>query len=213
MTTREMAADVHNFIKENNLISNLVILGHSMGARVTMAFSHMYPELLKGAVIVDMAPYDYSSDPRFSTGKGTKAMLEKLVKIDMDGDYKEIAEQIRAAAQQKAVSDFVMTNIRKDDESGKYKWKCNLPSILSNFGEVVGVVEGAEKGGFKGSVKVIMGADSEYYFEDVMSSFKKLFPNINEKKDIAVVKGAGHWVHFVKPVEFVDEVSHFLKNL
>ena len=76
MSMEEMANDVHNFIKENNLDSrNVVIMGHSMGAKVTMAFASLFHNLPKGVVVVDYAPYNYLNDPKFGIVKETGNMI------------------------------------------------------------------------------------------------------------------------------------------
>lgn len=213
MSSTEMAEDVYNFVKEKGLTSNLVIMGHSMGARVAMTYCMLYPETLKGSVIVDFLPYDYYNDERFKMTRETEAMLKKLVQIDMDQEYKVVAEKIRGSANNKAVADFVMTNIRKDENTGKYRWKCNLPAILKNYGGVIGKPEGKGKEGFKGPVKVIFGGASDYYVKELLGNYKEVFPKFDERKDVKVIPEAGHWVHFVKPKEFIEEVAEFLKKL
>jgi len=210
MTSTEMASDVYSFIQKNNLSSNLVIMGHSMGARVSMTFCCQYPEILKAAIIVDLAPHEYRSDPRFNAMQETEELLKKLVKIDMNQDYKTVSEEIKKAAGNKTVGEFVMTNLKRD-ENGHYQWKSNLQAILQNYQEVVGKPEGTGK--FTGPVKVIFGEKSNYYHEDLIPKFSSIFPKFNKDKDLSVIKDANHWVHFAKPVEFIEVVSNFLKEV
>jgi pimeloyl-ACP methyl ester carboxylesterase len=47
ISIEEMAAYVH-VILENEQISNCIVIGHSMGGYITLAFAEKYPELLKG---------------------------------------------------------------------------------------------------------------------------------------------------------------------
>lgn len=37
-----------------------------MGARVVMEYATMFPDLIKGVIIVDLAPYDYKNDSNFN---------------------------------------------------------------------------------------------------------------------------------------------------
>ena len=211
MSSIEMAEDVYSFIQNNNISSNLVIMGHSMGAQVLMAFSTQYPEILKAAIVVDFAPHDYKNDPRFSAKQENEELLRKLVKIDLSQDYKVVSEQVKAAAGNKTVGEFIMTNLKRD-ENGKYIWKSNLPAILQNYQILAGPPESKNEK-FTGPLKVIFGEHSTYYAEDLIPKFTSVFPKFNKEKDLAIIKGANHWVHFSKPIEFVEVVSNFLKEV
>lgn len=39
-----------------------------------------------------------------------------------------------------------------------------------------------------------------------------MFPNIT-RDDVVVIEGAGHWVHFDKPFETINEISKFLTRI
>ena len=95
MTSAEMAEDVYYWIKQHKVDSkDLVIMGHSMGARVTMAFATIYPDVPKGVIIVDFAPYNYTNDPRFHTIKSNKEMIEKLAALKLEGEWNDIKKAI-----------------------------------------------------------------------------------------------------------------------
>jgi pimeloyl-ACP methyl ester carboxylesterase len=52
------------------------------------------------------------------------------------------------------------------------------------------------------------GRSRIYPFE----KYQKIFPNIKEG-DVAIVEGAGHWVHFDKPLETIQLIADFLKRV
>jgi len=213
MTLKEMADDIYAFIQENNIKSKVVILGHSMGARVTLTFCLHYPQILSGVIIEDMIPYDYNNDPRFPIYKKTKALLEKLVKIDLNRGYQSVVEEIRAVSGSKMVADFVMTNVKKNEATGNYQWKCNLPVLLESYSNVEDKFEVSSQERFTGPLKVIFGDKSEYYSKDLLPNFKNVFPHFDEQKHVSVVKNAAHWVHFDQPEAFIEEIHQFLRTL
>ena len=43
--------------------------------------------------------------------------------------------------------------------------------------------------------------------------YKKVFPNYVKDKDVVTVEGAGHWVHFDKPIETVELIKKFLRRV
>ena len=53
-----MANDVYEFIQSKN-ISKISIIGHSMGGKLGMLFSLLYPTFVKQLFVVDIAPFDY----------------------------------------------------------------------------------------------------------------------------------------------------------
>ena len=132
MTLEEVADDVYNFIIENNIQSNLVLLAHSFGARVAMTLSLKYPELLKGLIIIDMVPYNYYSDQKFGFTQITYKMLGKLVDINFNQDYDEIVKEVEAASPNVDTIPLIMRNIGSDGQ-GEYRWKANIKTIYENY--------------------------------------------------------------------------------
>lgn len=56
-----MVDDVHGFLECQDLLTKgAVLVGHSMGGKVAALACLKYPEMVKGAVIMDIAPVAYS---------------------------------------------------------------------------------------------------------------------------------------------------------
>src|SRR5215207_3634043 len=53
-----MAEDVHHLITNLGL-TNVVLVGHSMGAKTAMYIAHRWPERVKQMVLVDLGPREY----------------------------------------------------------------------------------------------------------------------------------------------------------
>ena len=69
-----MVNDVYEFIKEKN-INKFSIIGHSMGGKLGMLFTLLYPQFVKQLFVVDIAPVDY---PREEI-----EVVDHLLKIDV----------------------------------------------------------------------------------------------------------------------------------
>lgn len=80
MTYKELAEDVYRFLIENNL-NNFVLFGHSMGAKTAMCFSSYYGNMIKGLVILDTFPLDYSNNPEI--WQSTQKLIEFMTTIDL----------------------------------------------------------------------------------------------------------------------------------
>jgi pimeloyl-ACP methyl ester carboxylesterase len=61
----DYAADLANFIREEVLGERPVVVGHSMGGIVTLAFASRYAELARGVVVVDIAVVSTHGRDRF----------------------------------------------------------------------------------------------------------------------------------------------------
>jgi pimeloyl-ACP methyl ester carboxylesterase len=61
----DYAADLANFIREEVRDHHPIVVGHSMGGVVTLAFAHRYAELARGVVVVDTAVVSTRGRDRF----------------------------------------------------------------------------------------------------------------------------------------------------
>jgi pimeloyl-ACP methyl ester carboxylesterase len=213
MSYPEMANDVKNFILENNLQDKEnIILGFSMGARTAMEVAVSCPELIKGVALVDLAPHDYTSDRRFNFVDSMNTMLKNLCQIDLARDRSSIRKDIMAVAFNQDAGEVMNSNIIPNKEGG-YKWRLNLHSIYDNFLTQILNAKYTGYDTYKGPVKLMLGAQSEYTSKDLVPSLYHLFENFDEDRDVEVVEGAGHWVHYAQPNEFIKIVSKFLDEV
>jgi len=213
MNLEEMAHDIYHFIHENQIQNNLVLLAHSFGARIAMKFALEYPELLKGLVIIDMAPHDYHNDSRFSFPQVTHKLLGDLLHIDLKQDFNKIVEAVKMVSPTQDLVGLLVGNIIPDEKGG-YKWRINLKSIFENYLKFQqNVPQIGQNGKYKGPVKVICGDMSDYVTTDLLPNFNNIFEDFEVSKDVTIVKGAGHWLHFQKPHEFINIVASFLQRL
>jgi len=96
---------------------------------------------------------------------------------------------------------FMIMNIVPDEENpGNYRWRMNLPAIQATYRENLSVE--IKDANWKGSAHIICGTRSHYVNEKKIAEFSTIFPNLDEKKDVHFINGAGHWVHADRPVEF-----------
>jgi len=210
MSYPEMVEDVHEFLFQNDLLDDdNIFLGHSMGGRLTMEFATRYPYYVKGAIVVDLAPYNYFEDKRFTFIDEMAGMMERLTKIELSKDITALRNDIISASLSKEIGEVIATNIVPDGQGG-YKWRINLEAINKNFKSQVVNLEYKGTNKYKGPVRVILGCNSEYTSRDIVPSFHKVFENLNEEKDVYFVSKAGHWVHYNQPYVFIDLVSDFL---
>jgi len=194
-----MADDIKEFIAEHKL-SNVILLGHSMGGKVAMYFELKYPGILNKLIVADMSPRAY--EPHHAT------VLEALHEVDFNTitTRKEAEATLGKHIQDFGTKQFLLKNIYwHDASSGKMSWRFNLPVISHHYTEILAAVP---QGSTQVKVLFVRGERSEYITDADIPEIEKRFPNYI----LQTIAGAGHWVHAEKPDAFFESVIGFIKD-
>jgi pimeloyl-ACP methyl ester carboxylesterase len=186
-------------------LERFTVLGHSLGGRSSMTVACRFPDRVDGCISVDAAPINESSDKSF--GEFTYSVLAFMNKLSEDAVSIDEATK-RANEFFKGKIQFVSLLTRNLDPNHKdeIKWLVNVEALLREFRNIPYFDESLS---FHGPTLQIVGGRSKIHpFE----AYQKVFPNIT-RDDVQIVEGAGHWVHFDKPLETIKLVSNFLDKL
>lgn len=191
-----MVADLKEFI-ESKKLTNLSLLGHSMGGKVVMKFALLYPTLVKRLIVVDIAPRQYK--------QGHDDVFEAIFAVDLNKieSRKEAEEMMLPFVADFGTRQFLLKNLERK-EDGTYEWKMNLRTLHIDYDEIAKSIESEVP--FLGSALVIKGGKSKYISNLDEADFKKLFP----KYQLQIIEEAGHWVHAEAPKEFALLVETFM---
>jgi len=165
-------------------------------------------------IIADIMPINYAKlGGKYRAGTDLHGILEKLNAMNLKRDIKSLKKEIKEYEPNDDVVNFMATNLQQVGKD-EYRWRCNLPAIVANYREIVQdeIALGNGKK-FDGKVKVIMGGNSSYLVPECIESFGRVFSQFDEKRDLEIIQGAGHWLHFDKPYDFIEIVSRFLKEV
>ena len=192
-----MVKDVYEFIQRKN-ISKITIIGHSMGGKLGMLFSLLYPKFVKQLFVVDIAPVNY---PREKT-----EIVDHLLEIDIKNckSRNEVDLKLSNYINDKELRSFLLQNLNFNN--GTYSWSLNLNTIKMGMQDLRGFPFDMISKKSQVDTLCIFGGNSSYINETYKNEFKTLFSNLNFFK----IKNAGHWLHVEKPQEFIKIIS---KNL
>ncbi|RIA10809.1 pimeloyl-ACP methyl ester carboxylesterase [Flavobacteriaceae bacterium MAR_2010_72] len=192
-----LVEDLKAYCDEQSL-SDIVLLGHSMGGKTAMLFAAKYPEFVSVLLIADIAPrfYPIHHDAILN---GLSAL--DFSKIESRGEADDILGQY--------VSDFgtrqfLLKNLYWK-EKGQLALRMNLEVLKEQVSEVGEALPSHLS--FNKETLFLRGDRSEYIALSDESQIKSQFPNAK----LVTISNAGHWLHAENPSDFFDEVMAFIQ--
>lgn len=192
-----MAADVVELIADLNLYQPVVI-GHSMGGKMSLSLINNFKGLVAKAVVIDIAPYQYPVHHR--------EIINTLLSIDLSKiTRRSEAEKImNDAIDDYGTKQFLLKNLHwKTPE--QMDWRFNLKTLNAQIEEVGAATWPTVL--VDTPLLFVKGGNSGYIEDTRFSEIKSWYPNAQFVK----VDGAGHWVHAEKPNELLTEVLKFIE--
>lgn len=192
-----LANDLKSFMDQQGL-SKVKLIGHSMGGKTIMQFAMDYPELIEKMIVVDIGVKQYTG--------GHEDIIQALQSVPVSeiASRNEAEEILSQTIKEKGVRLFLMKNLSRNPEGG-YRWKMNLDllernypvimswNLLENYSEVNSLF--------------VKGGNSKYILEKDATGIYAVFPNA----DIQTIDDAGHWIHAEKPLELLNMVLSYFK--
>lgn len=189
-----MAEDVKELCDDLHL-TEIILLGHSMGGKTAMLFAQKYPGLLEKLIVVDMGTKSYPMHHDHIL-KGLKALdLNKL------SNRSEAETVLAQHIESNGVRQFLLKNIYWV-EKGKMAWRMNIPVLEREMAAILGALPAGES--FVTTL-FIRGELSNYILDEDFRSIEDQFPD----SEFITIEGAGHWVHAEAPEPFMDAVLSF----
>ncbi len=191
-----MAQDVVDYCEQHQL-SEVLLMGHSMGGKTAMLCAALYPELVKKLIVVDIAPKYYPPHHQ--------QILKGLTALDQAdlSSRRKADELLQKFISNKGIRLFLLKNLERESQK-KLCLKLNLSALKANI-ENIGSALPEDKI-YEGPTLFVNGKESDYITDEEKEPIKKQFP----KAEIIPIENAGHWVHAEQPDEFYKIVSNFL---
>ena len=192
----------------------VTLVGHSMGGKVAMTLALRRPELLRGLVVVDVAPVEYpvpggrtdDPDEEASPFAGYIAAMRELDLSALES-REDADEALRPAVRSTMVRSFLLQSLVRDgDAEHGWRWRLNLELLERDLEHLRGFPEPPEGARYDGPVLWIAGANSTYVLPEDRERMDALFPSTR----LVRIKNAGHWVHSEQPEVLTDTLRRFL---
>lgn len=189
-----MTALMLGYLEEQT--SAAVLVGHSMGAKVAMLCAFERPELVRGLLVLDMAPRRYEPS-HLEIMQAMEAVPLAEVTQRSDADH-----LLSSAIPEAPVRAFLLKNLAKR-EDGSFTWRLNLRALINDYDEILGW---PGDGVYQGPSLFVGGMNSKYLQEARDTHLiLRSFPNA----EILMLEGAGHWIHSERPAEVLRLSKEF----
>ena len=190
-----MAGDLRELIEAEGL-SQVAVLGHSLGGKVAMQLAWDCPDLVNRLIVVDIAPKAYPP--------AHQALLEALLAVELSQftTRGEVDAVLAGSIPEPAIRQWLLKNLGRD-AAGVLSWKPNLPVLHKCLAELSGGF--ADLRQYAGPALFVAGGRSNYVQPEDTPLLKARFPQAR----LEVILEAGHWVHVDAPGKLVEMVRQF----
>ena len=189
-----MAKDLWDLTEELNL-KNIILLGHSMGAKVAMTFAQQHPTILKKLILVDMGIKEYPMHHQHILS-GIKSL--NLSEYASRGEAERVLE---VHLENPGVRQFLLKNLYWKTK-GELAWRMNVTILEKKMGEILSAIP---KQVVLTTTIFIRGELSNYILDEDIPDIENVFPD----SEFETILGAGHWVHAEAQEEFINAVLGF----
>jgi len=177
-------------------LTNVHVVGHSMGGKVAMQFSLDHPQLVKSLTVADIAPVTYSN-------RHSKIFTAlKAVNLSTLTNRNQAMEIVTGHGIDAGTAQFLLKNLAKNEDG--FFWRCNIDNLQQNYPKIIAGLSGEKT--FEGATLFIKGEKSDYILSDHRPLIMQYFPKANAK----IIQGTGHWLHAEKPASFNKIVNDFI---
>ncbi len=179
-------------------LSNIVLLGHSMGGKVAMLFAIKYPQMISKLIVADISPRFYPVH-HDSILEGLLALDFEMIKTRKDADL-----VLSNYVSEFGIRQFLLKNLYWV-ENGQLGLRINLIALKDNVEEIGEALP--TNSIFEGDNLFLRGDKSDYINHNDEAIIKAHFPNAL----VITINNAGHWLHAENPKDFFEEVMKFVR--
>lgn len=185
-------------------ISKVVLLGYSMGGRVSLCYASQYPSKIKGMILESSTAGIENIDERKERLQNDFKLAERIDNIGIEDFTKQWLDQpLFESLKSISIEEYQKFISKKLTNNAK-----GLANSLRGFSTGKMASMWGKLYALNFPVLIITGSIDKKY-EQIASKMEKSIPHSEHK----IVDDTGHNVHLEKPKEFIKLVNNFLEKL
>ena len=183
-------------VLDNLHLSQVILIGHSMGGKTAMTLAAMAPQRISKLIVIDIAPVTYSHREHAPIFQGLFAV--KDAKVETRQQAKPILEK---AINDESVVQFMLKSF---SAQAPESFRFNLSGLFANYDHLMGWQEVYAVV----PTLFIKGGNSSYIQPQFSEQILAQFPNASS----FTINGCGHWAHAEKPTFVIRAIERFLNK-
>jgi esterase len=190
-----MVQDILEYCQANNL-SNIDLIGHSMGGKVAMLFATTYPEMVNKLIIADIGPKFYPQHHQ--------SILAGLNAVDFSKTPSRIQvdEIVKNYIPDFGTRQFLLKSLYWQTPD-QLAFRFNLDVFNLKIDEIGKALPDNKV--FEKPTLFIRGGNSNYILDEDLENIKTHFP----KAILETIPNVGHWLHAENPKMFFEKTIRF----
>jgi len=201
-TYQDLSDDLLAYLRAEG-IKKTAIIGHSMGGKMAMWFTLLYPDMVEKLAVIDIAP---GATGKKSAAEHT-AIIRNLLAVDLAGHrYRQaIVKELARILGDRILAQFFGKSLVKNDE-GQFTWSLNLPVLLNSLPAIAaGLDQLQNHAPSPVETLFVRGAQSDYIQQKHQADMNSYFP----RAKVVTVENAGHWLQMDQPEKLLELLSTF----
>ncbi|OBT08594.1 histidine kinase [Vibrio sp. UCD-FRSSP16_10] len=194
-TYAAQANDILNLINDLGL-SDIAVVGHSMGGKVAMTLTSLKPELFTQLIVLDMAPVAYHVDRHSNVFAGIQEVAKQKPKLRSEA-MALLAQHIELDG----VRQFLSKSLYKNGDT--LDWRFNHLALHDQYLQIMGW-EPLSANSLP--TLFIKGGDSDYIQQKDQKAIMQQFPCAKAH----IISNTGHWLHAEKPDMVLRTIRKFI---
>lgn len=198
---KEMGEISNVFVKGEGII-NPILIGHSMGGKISMEMINQEPDYYKAIIMIDIHFKDY-----YTLNSISNPILNKILIETNPSKFTSLVEALNYLQElglEKKLIPLVLKNLELNNK--KLRWRSNLPMLAL---ESKNILEGIKLKKNSIPALLIRGENSKYVSQEDILSMMEYLPNLKEE----TILNSGHWIHVEQPTMLILAIIKFLNKI
>jgi pimeloyl-ACP methyl ester carboxylesterase len=192
-----LASDVFQ-VMDSQGFKKAHLVGHSLGARVSLAATAARPERVLSLAMLDAG---------LRTRPAHLEDLHQIIDPLPDSYPSKAAAEAALASHSTVFRQFLLSNLRSEPEPPHtQRWVFDLAGVRRELLNTVQVDQSAAWSAVKCPALVVRGEHSESVWPEDLGEMRRL----NPRAEIATIAGAAHWLHVDNFQSTLETVERFL---
>ncbi|MER2260947.1 MAG: alpha/beta hydrolase [Psychrobacillus sp.] len=227
-TTKNIAEELYELIERIDITEKFVLIGHSFGGLCVQQFSKMYPNKIKGVILIDSTSYNFNKLYNLDIPvMNSLISIDKMVENNMENSnkskeelkikFKNMIVEYENTLPYSEAKDYeeLITNplffktIAKEFEN----WKISSDNILEmgDFPNIPLIVIARDKAvSVKAFVEHDIPVEEAILYEDTWRELQIELSHSSKKGEIVIAEGSDHDVHLDRPDIIIQCLKRFL---